>query len=77
VANDACWDGPMESRLWGDLHDIIVCDNVANVCQWFAVGRWFSPGTPVSSTNKTGRHDITLILWKVALRTIAPHMVER
>ena len=23
------------------------------VCQWLAAGRWFSPGTPVSSTNKT------------------------
>ena len=23
-----------------------------------AAGRWFSPGTPVSSTNKTDRHDI-------------------
>ena len=33
-------------------------------------GRWFSPGTPVSSTNKTNRHDITEILWKVALNTI-------
>jgi hypothetical protein len=22
------------------------------VCQWFTAGRWFSPGTPVSSTNK-------------------------
>jgi hypothetical protein len=33
-------------------------------------GRWFSPGTPVSSTNKTGRHDITEILLKVALNTI-------
>jgi hypothetical protein len=28
---------------------------------------WFSPGTLVSSTNKTGRHDITEILLKVAL----------
>jgi hypothetical protein len=27
----------------------------------------FSPGTPVSSTNKTDRHDITEILLKVAL----------
>jgi hypothetical protein len=25
-------------------------------------GRWFSPGPPVSSTNKTDRHDITEIL---------------
>jgi len=30
-------------------------------------GRWFSPGTPVSSTNKTDRHDVTEILLKVAL----------
>ena len=26
------------------------------------MGRWFSPGPPVSSTNKTDRHDITEIL---------------
>jgi hypothetical protein len=31
---------------------------------------WFSPGTPVSPTNKTDRHDITEILFKVALNTI-------
>jgi hypothetical protein len=30
----------------------------------------FSPGTPVSSTNKTDRHDIAEILLKVALNTI-------
>ena len=33
-------------------------------------GRWFSPGTLASSTNKTGRHDITGILLKVVLNTI-------
>jgi len=33
-------------------------------------GLWFSPGTPVSSTNKTDRHDITEILLKVAVNTI-------
>ena len=32
-------------------------------CQCVATGRWFSPGTQVSSTNKTDRHDITEILW--------------
>ena len=32
-------------------------------------GRWFSPGTPVSSTTKTGRHDIAEIFLKVALNT--------
>jgi len=38
-------------------------------------GLWFSPGTPVSSTNKTDRHDITEILLKVVLNTITPHML--
>ena len=33
-------------------------------------GRWFSPGSPASSTTKTGRYDITEILLKVALNTI-------
>jgi hypothetical protein len=28
---------------------------------------WLSPGTPASSTTKTGRHDIAEILLKVAL----------
>jgi hypothetical protein len=33
-----------------------------------ARGRWFSPGTPASSTTKTGRHDIADILLKEALK---------
>jgi len=41
-----------------------------DVCQWLATGRWFSPGSPVSSTNKTDHHDIIEILLKVALSTI-------
>jgi hypothetical protein len=40
------------------------------VYQLLAQGRWFSPGTPASSTTKTGRHDIADILLKVALNTI-------
>jgi hypothetical protein len=31
-------------------------------------GRWFSPGSPPSSTTKAGRHDIAEILLKVALK---------
>jgi hypothetical protein len=34
-----------------------------------AHGPWFSLGTLVSSTTKTGRHDIAEILLKVALNT--------
>ena len=40
--------------------------------QLLVTGRWFSPGNPVSSTNKTDRHDIAEILLKVALDTISP-----
>ena len=35
-----------------------------------AHGRWFSPGTPATSTTKTSRHDIAEILLKVALNTM-------
>ena len=37
------------------------------VCQWLLAGQGFSPGPPVSSTNKTDHHNITEILLKVAL----------
>ena len=39
------------------------------VYQLLAHGRWFSPGTPASSTIKTSRHDIAKILLKMALNT--------
>ena len=38
--------------------------------QQASMDMWFCPGTPVSSTNKTDRHNITEILLKVALSTI-------
>ena len=41
-----------------------LCDKV---CQWLTTGWWFSP---VSSTNKTERNNLTDILLKVALNTI-------
>ena len=49
------------------LLDTTLCDQV---CQWLTTGRWFSPVTAISSTNKTDRHDIAEILLKVALNTI-------
>ena len=49
------WRVVLETTLYG------------KVCQWLATGRCFSP---VSSTNKTRRHDITKILLKVALNII-------
>jgi hypothetical protein len=44
--------------------DKTVCDKV---CQWLAVGGWFSSGNPVSYTSKTDLHYIAEILLKVAL----------
>jgi hypothetical protein len=41
-----------ESYAWWGVLDTTLCDKV---CQWLVAGRWFSPGTPVSSTNKTDR----------------------
>ena len=47
--------------------DTTLCDKVA----WgLATCLWFSQVTPISSTNKTDRLDITEILLKVALNTI-------
>ena len=48
-----------EPGSWRGVFDTTLCDKV---CKWLATGWWFSPGTPVSSTNKTVRHNITEIL---------------
>ena len=57
-----------EPPSWRDVLDTTLCDEV---CQWLAASLWFSLGTPISSTNKTDRHDITKILLKVASSTIS------
>ena len=56
-----------ESHSWQSVLNTALCDKVS---QLFAVSQWFSPGTPVSSTNKTNCHNITEILLKVVLNTI-------
>jgi hypothetical protein len=59
--------GEFEFPSWRGTFDTTLCDKV---CQWLATGRWFSKGTPVSSTKKTDRDDISEILLKVVLNTI-------
>ena len=55
------WRCEFESRSGrGVQHYVIKC--VSDL--------WFSPGTPVSSTNKTDHQDITKILLKVAFNAI-------
>ena len=41
--------------------------------QLLAHGRWFSPGSPASSTTKTGRHDIAEILLKSGAKHQKPN----
>ena len=42
-----------------------LADGSDKVDLFLAHGRWFSPGTPTSTTTRTGRHDIAEILLKV------------
>ena len=49
--------------------------NLQLVILLLAQGWWFSLGTPASSTTKTGRHDISEILLKVALNTINLNLI--
>ena len=48
-----------ESHSWRGVIDTALCDKV---CWWFAKGRWVSPGTPVSSTNKTDRYNWNIVV---------------
>jgi hypothetical protein len=72
------WQSPL--KLWVQtplrrgVLDTTLCDKV---CQLLATGQWFFPGTPVSSTNKTDRHNIAEILLKVALSTILGYISEK
>jgi hypothetical protein len=43
-----------------------LCDKV---CQWLATGQCLFPGPPVSSTDKTDRHDIAEILLTINMHT--------
>jgi hypothetical protein len=45
--------------LMGCVLNTTLCDH--QVCQWLATGQWLSTGIPVSSTNKTDRHNLNVI----------------
>ena len=67
---------PITNTAWVRARDCKLqngCTRLAaasdKVYQLLAHGRWFSPGTPVSSISKTGRHDIAEILLKASLNT--------
>ena len=57
-------------RAWSTT----LCDIV---CQWLATCRWFSPGTSVSSTNKTDRHDINIVEISVKHHKTKPNHLSK
>ena len=59
--------------LWVRISIRVRCTTLCyKVCQWLATGRWFSPGPPFSSTNKTDCHNIT----EISLNTIKQTNVD-
>ena len=65
------WSCKFESHSWRGVLNTTLCDKV---CQWLATGLWFSPGTPVSSTNKTEGSTVTTVRpgmywWSLTLLT--------
>ena len=68
ITTKAVSSNPVHDEVYSIQHyDTALCDKD---CKWLVTDRWFSPGTPVSSTNKTYHNDIAEILLKVALNTI-------
>ena len=74
IYNFLCNQSLSPQTLWVQIPfrrgvlDTRLCDKI---CQWLASGRWFSPGTPLSSSNKTDRHEITEILLNTIKQTKA------
>jgi hypothetical protein len=63
IITEVMSSNPVQDEMYSIQHHVIQFVNDLRQV-------WFSPGTPVSSTNKTDRHDKTEILLKVALNTI-------
>jgi hypothetical protein len=55
--------------VWAHIFPTFSTKIFARFCR-FCAGLWFSPGTPVYSTNKTDRHNIIEILLKVTWITL-------
>jgi hypothetical protein len=68
LCNKCLWPLKFESCSWRGVLTKIWDE----VCQRLATGRWFSPGTRASSTNKTDCYDITEILLKVVIKHHKP-----
>ena len=69
IYNYLCHQCLSPLTLWVRISIRVRCTTLCDkVCQWLATGRWLSPGSPVSSTNK--------ILLKVVLNTIKQTFIK-
>ena len=70
---------PLKAVSSNPVHGEVISKqhNVIKFVSDLLTGQLFSPGTPVSSTNKTARHDITETFLEVAFNTITltPNLV--
>ena len=89
--NLSCWSSPkrtsnhycIECNLFSPWYSWTIAHLVLSnnhtlahtLTQWLATGRWFSPGIPISSTNKTDHHDLTEIVLKVVLTIVTLTMM--
>jgi hypothetical protein len=67
IYNYPCYQCLLPLTLWVRIplrQFVLYATLCEQVCQWLTTGRWFFPGTPVSSTNRTNRHDKTKNCWK-------------
>ena len=64
----------VQTCSWWSVLDTTLSDKV---CQWLAIGQWFTPCTPVSSTNKTDRHDIIENIVESGLKQHKPNLIIR
>jgi len=59
IYNYICTQCLSPLKVWVRISIMARCTTLCDkVCRWLATGGWFSRGPPVSSTNKTDRHDI-------------------
>ena len=63
ITTNVVISNPVHGEVSWKQHYVI---NLSDTC----ADRWFSPGTPVFTTNKNDRHDMAEILLKVTLNTI-------
>ena len=60
-----------ESRSWRGVLDTTLCNKD---CQWLAAGRWISPDTPVSTTNKFSPSTLELE-WSASISKTLIHLL--